>query len=115
MSGVHRRQEENMDAFKQFNLYLEVEETGQVLWVMTDKSTPEDIEKNKKKVKVRLKSKDPYPKVIDKIKYLTEWKKVEVTSRGGTAKGKNKYYFNVKAREGWTNGVHFDKVIWEKE
>ena len=57
------------------------------------------------------------PKKGGMVKYLREgeWKRVEVTSRGGTAKGKNKYYFNVKAREGWTNGVHFDKVMWEKE
>ena len=31
-----------------------------------------------------------------------EWKKVEVTGKGGRATGKNMDYFNVKAREGWT-------------
>ena len=57
------------------------------------------------------------PKKGGMVKYLREgeWKRVEVTSRGGTAKGKNKYYFNVKAREGWTSGVHFDKVKWEED
>ena len=47
-----------MDAFKQFGMYQEVEERGQVrlssYWVLTDKSTVEDIEKNKRKVKARL-------------------------------------------------------------
>ena len=47
-----------IDAFKQFKVYQEVEDQGQERlsssWVMTDKSTPEDIEKNEKKVKVRL-------------------------------------------------------------
>ena len=47
-----------MDTFKQFKVYQEVEDQGQEWpsssWVMTEKSTPEDIKKNKKKVKVRL-------------------------------------------------------------
>ena len=40
---------------------------------------------------------------------------VEVTGRGGRTKGKNKDYFNVRAREGWTSGVHLDMVDWEKD
>ena len=57
-------------------------------------------------------SKEPYPEAGDKIKYLMEgeWKKVEVTGKGGRATGKNKDYFNMKAREGWMCNVNLDKV-----
>ena len=55
-------------------------------------------------VPVVPRSKEPYPKVGENIKYLMEgeWKKGEVTGKGGRATGKNKDYFNVKAREGCT-------------
>ena len=44
-----------------------------------------------------------------------EWKKVEVTGKGARAMGKNKDYFNVKAREGWMYAVHLNMVRWEKD
>ena len=64
----------------------------------------------------RNQSKQKYPKVNDKITCLiwdgddAKWLNVQVDSRGGKAKGKNKDYFIVKYDDESEGGVHLDQV-----
>ena len=69
----------------------------------------------------RDRSKQRYPKVKDRITCLigegddAKWFNVQVDSRGGKAKGKNKDYFVVKYDDDSKGGVHLDQVPWRHQ
>ena len=99
--------EREMDAFKKFNVYQEVENEGQERlsshWVMTDKATPED---NKKNVKVRL-----------LCRGFEETIKVQADSLTGS-KETLKILFAIAASNDWTiknaylQGEEIDRLIY---
>ena len=80
-----------------------------------------EIEVQTSREVARDRSKQKYPKVKDRITCLigegddAKWFNVQVDSRGGKAKGKNKDYFVVKYDDDSIGEVHLDQVPWRHQ